>query len=155
MGQYPEFDFDRVDYVTSDTHVGHARISELAHRPFASVEEMDAELVRRWNELVGPDDIVLHLGDLALGPIEQSLALTSMLNGHRFRVQATTTGSRRRRSRNERSNGQAAVRECRVDDPLRGDRRHAPRVSIAGLPLPLRRGLARRRPAHDTPAPLG
>lgn len=86
MAQHPEFDFDQVDYVTSDTHFGHARISELADRPFASVDEMDAELIRRWNELVGPDDVVLHLGDLALGPIEQSLSLTSQLNGRRFLV---------------------------------------------------------------------
>lgn len=86
MGQYPEFDFDQVDYVTSDTHFGHARISELASRPFVSVDEMDSTLIHRWNEVVGSDDIVLHLGDLALGPIEQSLPLTSRLNGRRFLV---------------------------------------------------------------------
>ncbi|MGM7669135.1 hypothetical protein [Microbacterium sp. A93] len=86
MSQYSEFDFDQVDYVTSDTHFGHARISELAGRPFDSVDEMDAELIRHWNEVVGPDDVVLHLGDLALGPIEHSLHLTSQLNGRRFLV---------------------------------------------------------------------
>lgn len=50
------------------------------------VDEMDAELVRRWNDTVAPDDVVLHLGDLALGPIEQSIALTAQLNGRRFLV---------------------------------------------------------------------
>lgn len=86
MSDHPWFDFDQVDYVTSDTHFGHARISELAGRPFGTVEEMDAELIARWNAAVGPDDVVLHLGDLALGPIEQSMALTAQLNGHRFLV---------------------------------------------------------------------
>lgn len=86
MSEYPWFDFDQVDYVTSDTHFGHARISELAGRPFGAVEEMDAELIAQWNAAVCPDDVVLHLGDLALGPIEQSLALTSRLNGRRFLV---------------------------------------------------------------------
>ena len=44
MSEYPWFDFDQVDFVTADTHFSHARISELADRPFATVEEMDAEL---------------------------------------------------------------------------------------------------------------
>lgn len=81
-----QFDFDSVDFVTSDHHFGHARISELAGRPFNSVDEMDAEMVDRWNALVAPDDVVLHLGDLALGPIEHSVALTTRLNGRRFLV---------------------------------------------------------------------
>ncbi|QOD09885.1 metallophosphoesterase family protein [Rathayibacter toxicus] len=83
---YPQFDFSAVDFVTSDTHFGHARISELASRPFSSVEEMDAELIRRWNEIVAPGDVVLHLGDLALGTIQESVPLTAQLNGHRFLV---------------------------------------------------------------------
>lgn len=86
MSRYPQFDFESVDFVTADTHFGHARINELAGRPFSSVEEMDAELIRRWNDTVGRDDVVLHLGDLALGPIQQSIALTARLNGRRFLV---------------------------------------------------------------------
>ena len=80
------FDFDEIDFVTSDTHFGHARISELAQRPFTSVEEMDAELIRRWNDTVPADAVVLHLGDLALGPIGESVARTAQLNGRRLLV---------------------------------------------------------------------
>lgn len=83
---YPTFDFDTVDFVTSDTHFSHARISELTDRPFASVEEMDAELIRRWNETVAPQDVVLHLGDVALGRIDQSLPLTAQLHGRKLLV---------------------------------------------------------------------
>lgn len=83
---YPTFDFEMVDFVTADSHFSHVRISELAARPFRNVEEMNAELIRRWNDAVGPEDTVLHLGDLALGPIEESVALTSQLNGRRFLV---------------------------------------------------------------------
>lgn len=81
-----EFSFDAVDFVTSDHHFGHARISELAGRPFGSVDEMNAVMIDRWNAIVGPDDVVLHLGDLALGPIEESVGLTSRLNGRRLLV---------------------------------------------------------------------
>lgn len=84
--EYPRFDFDAVDFVTSDTHFGHARIGELAARPFRAVDEMDAALARVWNDTVGADDVVLHLGDLALGPIEASIAFTAGLNGRRYLV---------------------------------------------------------------------
>jgi len=80
------FDFDVVDFVTSDHHFGHLRISELAGRSFGSVDEMNAAMIDRWNAIVGADDVVLHLGDLALGPIEQSVALTARLNGRRLLV---------------------------------------------------------------------
>jgi calcineurin-like phosphoesterase family protein len=28
---------------------------------------MDEEMIRRWNEVVGPDDIIYHLGDFCMG----------------------------------------------------------------------------------------
>ncbi len=52
-------------FLTSDTHFGHGRILELSHRPFDSIEQHDDEIVRRWNEVVGPKDTVIHLGDVA------------------------------------------------------------------------------------------
>lgn len=86
MPEPATFDFDEVDFITSDTHFSHARIIELAARPFESVEDMDAELIRRWNETVGPDAVVLHLGDVALGPIADSIPLTGQLHGRRLLV---------------------------------------------------------------------
>jgi len=52
-------------WFTSDHHFGHARIIELANRPFASVEDMDQEMIRRWNAVVQHGDTVYHLGDFA------------------------------------------------------------------------------------------
>lgn len=54
-------------FFTSDTHFGHAKIIEYSKRPFATAEQMDEEMIRRWNETVGPNDIVYHLGDFAVG----------------------------------------------------------------------------------------
>lgn len=48
---------------TGDTHFNHKKIVEYDQRPFKSVEHMDREIVRRWNERVKPEDTVIHLGD--------------------------------------------------------------------------------------------
>lgn len=47
---------------------------------------MNDDLVRRWNDTVSPSSVVLHLGDVALGPIEESIALTVRLNGRKLLV---------------------------------------------------------------------
>lgn len=51
---------------TADTHFGHAGARALYRRPFATVAEMDAAMVDRWNEAVAPTDVVYHLGDFAV-----------------------------------------------------------------------------------------
>ena len=52
-------------FFTADTHFGDHRTLNIWKRPFASVAEMDAHLVREWNAAVGPGDTVWHLGDVA------------------------------------------------------------------------------------------
>ena len=53
-------------WFTADTHFGHAGALSLYRRPFASVAEMNAAMIARWNETVGPGEDVWHLGDFAL-----------------------------------------------------------------------------------------
>lgn len=50
-------------FFTSDTHFGDERILHLSQRPFACVAEMDEVMIEHWNDLVGPEDTVFHLGD--------------------------------------------------------------------------------------------
>ncbi len=52
-------------FFTADTHFRHANIIKFCYRPFSSVEEMDSELIKRWNSVVKPDDIIYHLGDFS------------------------------------------------------------------------------------------
>ncbi len=51
-------------FFTSDLHFGHENVIIFDNRPFANAAEMDAELIRRWNEKVGMDDTVYVLGDM-------------------------------------------------------------------------------------------
>ena len=53
-------------WFTSDTHFGHQNILKYTDRPFSSVEEMDEALIENWNNRVGDDDEIYHLGDVAL-----------------------------------------------------------------------------------------
>ncbi len=50
-------------FFTGDLHFGHENVIAFDNRPFATVEEMDAELIRRWNNKVGKGDLVYVLGD--------------------------------------------------------------------------------------------
>src|SRR5690606_36562794 len=59
-------DANRV-WFTSDHHFGHANIIKFCNRPYADADEMDRALVEKWNDVVGPDDMVFHLGDFTLG----------------------------------------------------------------------------------------
>ena len=69
-------------FFTSDTHFHHDNIIRFCNRPFNDVYHMDEELIKRWNEKVGPDDIIYHLGDFAWGGSEVWNGILKRLNGH-------------------------------------------------------------------------
>jgi calcineurin-like phosphoesterase family protein len=52
-------------FFISDLHIGHKNVLKFDGRPFADVDEMHIEMIKRWNEVVDDDDIVYYLGDLA------------------------------------------------------------------------------------------
>ena len=72
-------------FFTSDTHFGDHRVLNLYPRPFGSVQAMDAGLIARWNEIVGIDDEVWHLGDFAR-TAAQAAAILPRLNGKKHLV---------------------------------------------------------------------
>ena len=63
---YGEQQLDNV-FVTADHHFGHDNIRNFCNRPFNTVEDMDEILIKKWNERVGTDGVVYHLGDFTLG----------------------------------------------------------------------------------------
>lgn len=69
---------------SSDLHFGHVKILEYTKRPFDSVPEMNEALIRNWNSVVEPDDMVYVLGDFAMGKIDDTLPLALRLNGTKF-----------------------------------------------------------------------
>src|SRR5262249_1150939 len=60
-----------------------ANIIKYCARPFSSVDEMNSELIRRWNAVVSPDDEVWHLGDFSF---YRGADFLSALHGHKLLV---------------------------------------------------------------------
>ena len=53
-------------FFTADEHYGHKNIIRYCKRPFTSVDEMDAVLIQRHNEVVQESDTIIHAGDFTL-----------------------------------------------------------------------------------------
>lgn len=69
-------------FFTSDTHFNHDNIIKFCARPYNSVPEMNEDIIRRWNEKVGKNDIVFHLGDFAWGGSTKWVPILEQLHGH-------------------------------------------------------------------------
>lgn len=74
-----------MNYYIADTHFGHDNIIRLNNRPFRSAEEMDKEIIRRWNSVVKPTDNVYILGDFCYGrQIPAPETYLNRLNGNKY-----------------------------------------------------------------------
>ena len=68
----------------ADTHFSHTNIIRYAARPYASVEEMNINLIDNWNRSIGVDDQVFFLGDFGLGDVDHLHSICSQLHGNKI-----------------------------------------------------------------------
>lgn len=73
-------------FFTSDTHFGHKNVIKFCNRPFSNVEEMNETLIKNWNDTVGPEDTIFHLGDFAFGGSQLWNDTLKRLNGHKILI---------------------------------------------------------------------
>ena len=77
-------------FLVSDTHFGHAGVCRFLRedgtklRPWDNPEEMDEEMVKRWNDTVRPNDKVYHLGDVVIN--RKALKTLGRLNGEKVLI---------------------------------------------------------------------
>jgi len=83
-----------MDYFVADPHWNHAKVIEYSNRPWKTVEEMDAGLIKLWNSRVGENDRVFVLGDFALANKTKIREITSQLNGTKILVRGNHDGYR-------------------------------------------------------------
>lgn len=74
-------------WFTADTHFGHRNILKYTGRKFATVEDMDAQLIENWNARIQLNDTVYHLGDFALRQNTPQIAtLFAQLHGKKHLI---------------------------------------------------------------------
>ena len=73
-------------FYIADVHYGHANILTFDNRKFKDIDEMNAELVRRWNSVVSPEDIVYSLGDFFWCKSSEAQPVLDALNGQKFLI---------------------------------------------------------------------
>lgn len=78
-------------FLVSDTHFGHKGVCHFTRndgvtklRPYDTPEDMDEDMVRRWNERVRPTDKVYHLGDVVIN--RKALPTMARLNGDKVLI---------------------------------------------------------------------
>ena len=74
------------NFYIADTHFGHENIIRFDGRPFQNWEEMDRELIRRWNESVGKGDLVHIIGDFVWKPASRWGEIVPKLNGQKILI---------------------------------------------------------------------
>ena len=73
-------------YFTADMHFDHANIIKHSNRPFASIEEMNENIIARFNSKVSPKDSLYILGDAVWGSGERANEILKRLNGKKFLI---------------------------------------------------------------------
>jgi calcineurin-like phosphoesterase family protein len=78
-------------FLVSDTHFGHTGVCRFTRndgvtklRPWDDADEMDEEMIRRWNDRVRPTDKVYHLGDVVIN--RKALKTLTRLNGDKVLI---------------------------------------------------------------------
>lgn len=81
-----------MQFVTADTHFLDYHllgVDDFAPRPFTNVEAMDNTIIKNWNARVTDNDVVYHLGDIAVYftkpqrlAYQTILMILQSLNGH-------------------------------------------------------------------------
>ena len=79
-------------FYISGTHFGHENIIGLSNRPYNSIEEMNSDLIRRWNEKVRNSDTVYILGDMFFR-CDYAESILSELKGKKHLIVGNHDGS--------------------------------------------------------------
>lgn len=78
-------------FITSDLHFGHTNIMKFCPVTRArfknDVDYMNEQMVKEWNEMVEPGDLVYILGDVAFMPATKAAEYMNRCNGDKILVE--------------------------------------------------------------------
>lgn len=77
-----------MDFITSDLHFSHKNIIKYfpESRPYSSTDEMNEDIITKWNCMATPQDTTYILGDVAFCHASEAVQLLSRLNGKKILV---------------------------------------------------------------------
>ena len=70
----------------SDTHFWHKNIIRYSARPYPDIENMNEELIKSHNEVVGPNDIVIWGGDVGFASETKLNDIVRRCNGYKILI---------------------------------------------------------------------
>lgn len=76
-------------FFISDLHFYHTNIIKYCNRPYSDVDEMNADIIKRWNSVIHKGDVVWNLGDFAFVKKHEKdkiKELVSKLNGKQYLI---------------------------------------------------------------------
>lgn len=74
-------------FITADQHFGHQNVIRFADRPYVDAWQMDEDLIKRHNRVVGPRDLVYMLGDICYrASLDKANELISRLHGRKILI---------------------------------------------------------------------
>lgn len=73
-------------FYIADWHYDHKNVIHFDNRPFSSIEEMNKELIDRWNKVVSKDDAVYVLGDMFWCKVHEAIDVIDKLNGKKILI---------------------------------------------------------------------
>ena len=78
-------------FITSDLHWGHRNIMSFCPQSRArfrnDLDYMNEQMVKEWNDLIAPEDLVYILGDVAFLPAQKAAEYMSRCNGTKILVE--------------------------------------------------------------------
>lgn len=75
-----------MNYYISDLHLGHANVIRFDGRPFENIDEMETEIIRRWNERITPQDTVCIIGDFSWKTSNSWIPVLKQLKGRKVLI---------------------------------------------------------------------
>ncbi len=78
------------EWITSDLHFGHFNITRFCPKTrghYQNIDQMNEDLVQRWNNKIANDDVVYILGDVCFMNLEKATATVQSLHGKKILIE--------------------------------------------------------------------
>lgn len=68
-------------FFVADEHYGHGNIIKFCDRPFDNIMDHDETMISNHNEVIGPNDTVIHGGDTSWRSVDRTIEIIKRLDG--------------------------------------------------------------------------